>query len=56
MNRKDFVKGGKNKAAESDLKKREKENRKLQQELTMVNSTSLNVLKCLKNATQYIWK
>ncbi|XP_059146890.1 rho-associated protein kinase 1-like isoform X3 [Physella acuta] len=35
MNRKDFVKSGKNKAAESDLKKREKENRKLQQELTM---------------------
>ncbi|CAL1536686.1 unnamed protein product [Lymnaea stagnalis] len=37
LNRKDFnpTKGGKSKAAEAELKRKEKENRKLQQELTM---------------------
>lgn len=41
--------GGKNKSAEAELKRKDKENKKLQQELTMVSNTKImtveNVIK-----------
>lgn len=33
--------GGKNKSAEAELKRKDKENKKLQQELTMVSNTKI---------------